>query len=101
MRGGAALDKHETKSILFGITALGNSVSVHVSLGKDSGLKTAGKVWLRIHKGDWSLTSITKTNCQIEVDLQDESRAIQLPCKGDYSLIAPIRTLSLDIECFN
>ena len=74
---------------------------MHVSLGKDSVLKSAGKVWLRIHKEDWSWTSKVITTCQIEIDLQDENRAILLPFKGDYSLIAPIRTLSLDIECHN
>ena len=71
----ACLDEENSKSLMFGVTAVGNSVAVHIEIRHMTDWETEGKIWIRISKGDWRKREDQVTNCQIEVDVDKESYA--------------------------
>ena len=86
---------------MYGVTAAGNSVGVHIPIRNITDWETEGKIWVLLKKGQWQLTTDKVTNCQIEVDIEKESGAIVLPRKGKHSAIAPLRIMSFDVEAMN
>lgn len=60
-----------------------------------------GMSWVRIDAGNWRIRHPRekKTTCQIEFDVENYNHVEGLPCEGEYSKLAPLRTLSFDIEC--
>ena len=92
-------DKAERAVIhMFGVTAEGNSVAVHVQNCMND-TEIGGKNWIKIQRGGWRCRYQKVSNCQIEIDVIDPSYLEYLPLKGDHGKIAPLRILSLDIEC--
>jgi DNA polymerase delta subunit 1 len=60
-----------------------------------------GMSWIRVRAGRYRLRERADKLCntQYEIDVEDFNDVECLPCDGVYSKIAPLRTLSFDIEC--
>ena len=57
-----------------------------------------GMSWVKVESGKYQLRNNKISNCQIEAWCQVED-VIPLSTHGEYSKLAPLRILSIDIEC--
>jgi len=62
----------------------------------DNGIVGGG--WIEIKPGNYSITKIPKSTCQLEIDVAFDCD-IGHAAEGEWSRMAPIRILSFDIEC--
>lgn len=59
-----------------------------------------GMSWITIPKGRYKFTSTKVSSCQIEVRCKANDIIANKP-EGEYAKVAPLRILSIDIECTN
>ena len=57
--------------------------------------------WIRVEAGSWQMLGPERkdSRCQIELVVADPRNVKGLPLEGESLAVAPIRTLSFDIEC--
>ena len=62
--------------------------------------KIVGMGWLRLSPGTYrKRMGGSYCNTQLEIDVEDPTHILCLPCDGPYQDLAPLRILSFDIEC--
>lgn len=54
--------------------------------------------WIELPSGTWDIRPDPASRCQLEVDISCENLISYEP-KGDWTKVAPLRILSIDIEC--
>ncbi|KAK0415726.1 hypothetical protein QR680_012088 [Steinernema hermaphroditum] len=55
--------------------------------------------WVELKKGDYKVRDRRHTRCQLEVNISVDKLVVHAPTSAEWSAVAPLRTLSFDIEC--
>ncbi|KAJ1924967.1 DNA-directed DNA polymerase delta [Coemansia sp. S100] len=77
-------------------TAYETNIDFAVRFMADKGI--VGTSWVELPAGKYSVRNKRSTFCQYEVDIEYKDLIAHEPV-GDWSKVAPLRILSLDIEC--